>query len=80
MSSEELNTVWETGTTFVPLIPVNLHPILAAITLSVGLLFATKFGLAQKPAIAHDLATAVPSAILLGFGIVFLALSVGLYV
>jgi len=35
---------------------------------------------AQKPAIAHDLATAVPSAILLGFGIVFLALSVGLYV
>jgi hypothetical protein len=34
----------------------------------------------QKQSIVYDLANTIPSAVLLGFGIVFLFLSVGLYV
>ncbi|KAI8362892.1 hypothetical protein B0O80DRAFT_432116 [Mortierella sp. GBAus27b] len=77
--ASELYTAWQAGTPFAPPLPVEHHPLLAAITLSVGLFFATKFGLAQKPALVHDLATAIPASAFLGFGIVFLFLSVGLY-
>ncbi|KAI1313068.1 hypothetical protein EDD11_002705 [Mortierella claussenii] len=79
-ASSELYTAWSTGTPFSPPLPVSTHPLLATLTLAVGLFFAAKFGIAQKPALAYDLATTIPSSILLGFGIVFLFLSVGLYV
>ncbi|KAF9916689.1 hypothetical protein BX616_003113 [Lobosporangium transversale] len=76
----ELNEAWSAGTPFAPPLPVSVHPPLAMLTLSVGLLFAAKFGVAQKPSLVHDLATTIPSALLLGFGTVFLFLAVGLYV
>ncbi|KAG0259830.1 hypothetical protein BG011_002351 [Mortierella polycephala] len=75
----ELNAAWEAGTPFAPPLPVSVQPVLAFVTLSAGLLFAAKFGIAQKPVLVHDLATSIPSAILLGFGVVFLFLSAGLY-
>ncbi|KAI7828950.1 hypothetical protein BC939DRAFT_442360 [Gamsiella multidivaricata] len=72
-------TAWSTATPFTPPLPVSSHPLLATLTLSVGLFFAAKFGVSQKPSIVADLATTIPSAILLGFGIVFMFLSAGLY-
>ncbi|CAO3569318.1 unnamed protein product [Mortierella alpina] len=78
-SPSELYAAWSTGTPFSPPLPTSSHPLLATLTLSLGLFFAAKFGIAEKPALLHDLATSIPSAILLGCGVVFLFLSVGLY-
>ncbi|KAF8938272.1 hypothetical protein BGZ58_001261 [Dissophora ornata] len=76
----ELSKAWAEGTPFAPPLPVSAHPLIAALTLTLGLFFAAKFGIAQKSTIVHELATAIPSSFLLGFGLVFLFLSVGLYV
>ncbi|KAF9316007.1 hypothetical protein BG000_005037 [Podila horticola] len=79
-ASSELYAAWSAGTPFAPPVPVSAHPILAIVTMTAGLFFAAKFGIAQKPEFVHDLATSSASAIFLGFGIVFLFLTVGLYV
>ncbi|KAF9932466.1 hypothetical protein FBU30_008169 [Linnemannia zychae] len=79
-ATSELNAAWSAGAPFVPPLPVSMHPLLATITLSVGLYFAARYGISNKQSMAYDLANTIPSAILLGFGAVFLFLSVGLYV
>ncbi|KAG0223577.1 hypothetical protein BGW42_005804 [Actinomortierella wolfii] len=76
----QLLEAWEVGTPFEAPLPNWLHPILAIVTLGNGLALAAKFGVSQKQSIYHDLSTAIPSALLLGFGVVFLFLSVGLYI
>ncbi|KAF9085269.1 hypothetical protein BGX23_009815 [Mortierella sp. AD031] len=79
-TTSELYTAWSAGTPFVAPLPESSHPLLAVLTLSVGLYFAARYGVAQKSSVVYDLANTIPSAVLLGFGIVFLFLSVGLYV
>ncbi|KAF9976362.1 hypothetical protein BGZ73_008720 [Actinomortierella ambigua] len=76
----QLLQAWEAGTPFQAPIPTWLHSFLAIVTLGNGLALATKFGVSQKQSIHHDLSTAIPSALLLGAGLVFLFLSVGLYI
>ncbi|KAF9125031.1 hypothetical protein BGW39_007729 [Mortierella sp. 14UC] len=79
-ATSELNAAWSAGTPFTAPLPESAHTVLALSTLTAGLYFAARYGISQKQSIVYDLANTIPSAILLGFGIVFLFLSVGLYV
>ncbi|KAF9430260.1 hypothetical protein BGZ94_007712 [Podila epigama] len=79
-ASSELLSAWSSGTPFAPPLPISAHPTLAIITLTAGFFFAAKFGISPKNVLLHDLAAATASSVFLGFGIVFLFLTVGLYV
>ncbi|KAF8932101.1 hypothetical protein BGZ47_011563 [Haplosporangium gracile] len=79
-ATSELYAAWSAGTPFTAPLPESAHPILAITTLTAGLYFAARYGISQKQSIAFEFANTIPSAVLLGFGIVFLFLSVGLYV
>ncbi|KAG0047657.1 hypothetical protein BGZ83_007323 [Gryganskiella cystojenkinii] len=79
-ASAEQAAAWAAGSPFQAPLSTSAHPILALTTLTAGLFFAAKFGIAEKPVLSYDLATAIPSSVLLGFGTVFLFLAVGLYV
>ncbi|KAG0379896.1 MAG: hypothetical protein J3R72DRAFT_446360 [Linnemannia gamsii] len=79
-ATSELHAAWSAGTPFAAPLPESAHSLIAYISLTAGLYFAARYGISQKQSIVYELANTIPSAALLGFGIVFLFLSVGLYV
>ncbi|GJJ73212.1 hypothetical protein EMPS_05570 [Entomortierella parvispora] len=80
LATSELQAAWATAGPFQAPFAASSFPILALTTMTAGLFFAAKFGLAEKPVFVNDLAASVGSSIFLGFGIVFVFLAVGLYV
>ncbi|KAG0270315.1 hypothetical protein BGZ95_001729 [Linnemannia exigua] len=79
-ATSELHAAWSAGTPFAAPLPESTHPIIAYVSLTAGLYFAARYGISQNRSIVYELANTLPSAVLLGFGIVFLFLAVGLYV
>ncbi|KAG2179394.1 hypothetical protein INT44_006240 [Umbelopsis vinacea] len=73
--------LWKEGSPVSAPMPPSLFPIVAYITVSIGLVATGAFAVQKRNTpIMEQLTLAIPASIMLGIGTVFTFLSVGLYV
>ncbi|KAG9301777.1 hypothetical protein G9A89_003324 [Geosiphon pyriformis] len=72
---------WEAGTPYQAPVPQALFPVLALLLLISGFVASSTFSVTKADGFAiKELASAIPASLALGFGTLFLFLSVGIYV